>query len=109
MDVDFFATVPQLLQYENIIVFSCSNKYNYSKTIYIDSETKIEILCNNNKHQPFWQKPNNHIQGQGCPQCTESKGESKIKEILQLNNIYYINSVCGNKSFFARKRKEKQC
>jgi hypothetical protein len=29
--------------------------------------------------------------GNGCPQCSESKGEIKIRERLQLNNIYYIS------------------
>lgn len=44
-----------------------NNKYNYSKTIYKNSRTKVEIVCP--KHGTFWQSPSSHIQGNGCPKC----------------------------------------
>ena len=44
-----------------------SNKYDYSKVEYIDSKTKICIICP--KHGEFWQKPSKHIQGDGCAKC----------------------------------------
>lgn len=43
------------------------NKYDYSKVNYINSKTKICIICP--KHGEFWQTPNSHLQGQGCPKC----------------------------------------
>lgn len=44
------------------------NKYNYSNVIYTRNDEKVEIICNTcNTH--FWQKPNNHFLGQGCPTC----------------------------------------
>ena len=51
-------------------------KYDYSKVNYIDSQTKIHIICP--EHGEFWQKPNGHLNGQGCPIC----GTIKIKEKL---------------------------
>ena len=43
------------------------NKYDYSKTVYINSYEKIKIICP--KHGEFWQLPSKHIMGQGCPKC----------------------------------------
>ena len=43
------------------------NIYNYEKTQYIDSTTKVEIICQ--KHGSFFQTPNNHIRGEGCDKC----------------------------------------
>lgn len=42
-------------------------KYDYSKVIYIDYNTKIIIDCH--LHGEFSQTPNNHIGGAGCNKC----------------------------------------
>ena len=39
--------------------------FNYNKSVYIDAKTKIEIICPT--HGSFWQKPNGHLNGNGCP------------------------------------------
>ena len=49
--------------------------YDYSGINYVDTNTKISIVCP--KHGPFWQKPAAHIQGQGCPQCGVERIRSK--------------------------------
>lgn len=43
------------------------NRYDYSKSIYFGCMDKIEVICQ--KHGPFWQMANSHLQGVGCPQC----------------------------------------
>jgi len=43
-------------------------KYNYSKVDYIDSKTKVKIICP--KHRGFEQTPNHHLKGYGCPKCS---------------------------------------
>ena len=43
------------------------NKYVYDKINYIKNNIKICITCP--KHGDFWQTPNGHLQGQGCPTC----------------------------------------
>ena len=48
-----------------------NSKYNYIKVNYIDSKTKIEIMCS--KHGSFEQKPNAHLNGHGCPKCAQDK------------------------------------
>lgn len=41
--------------------------YNYSRVLYINSRTKVIIICN--QHGEFTQTPNKHLAGQGCPKC----------------------------------------
>ena len=41
--------------------------YDYSKVIYIGTQKKVCIICK--EHGEFWQTPNNHLNGQGCPTC----------------------------------------
>ena len=50
------------------------DKYDYSKIQYSNLKTKICIVCP--EHGEFWQQPNAHLNGQGCPQC----GTIKIRE-----------------------------
>jgi very-short-patch-repair endonuclease len=63
-------------------------KYDYSLVNYINKKTPVIIICE--KHGKFSQKPTHHLKKCGCPQCNESKGEQKIKEILETKGIYYI-------------------
>lgn len=60
------------------------NKYKYSNTKYINSRTKVEILCK--KHGPFSQRANNHINGTGCPGCTYGRTIS-IQETAWLDSL----------------------
>ena len=45
------------------------------------------IICP--KHGEFWQKPNDHLNGHGCPECNESKLEKEIEEYLKSENIKF--------------------
>lgn len=63
------------------------DKYNYSNVIYTGKENKVDILCK--KHGVFKQTPHNHLAGNGCPICKESRGESIVSKILMDNNINY--------------------
>jgi hypothetical protein len=80
------------------------NKYDYSLVNYIDSTTKIDIICL--LHGTFNQMPSAHLQGQGCPKCkglsiTEKKTKTTeefinaAKEIhgdkYDYSNINYTN------------------
>ena len=50
-----------------------SNRYDYSRTKYINSKTKVEIICS--EHGPFWLTPEKHTSGEhtrGCPKCSIS-------------------------------------
>jgi len=43
------------------------DKYDYSKVVYIDSETKVIIICK--IHGEFEQLPSDHKKGKGCREC----------------------------------------
>lgn len=47
------------------------SNYIYDTTQYINSQTKLDIICP--KHGSFKQKPTNHLQGQGCPKCSKER------------------------------------
>ena len=66
------------------------DKYDYSKVNYINSKTKVEIVCP--IHGGFWQTPNMHISkqkstagykiGNGCPYCAGTK-KSNTEEFIE--------------------------
>lgn len=44
------------------------DKYDYSKVEYVNTATKVCIICP--VHGEFWQTPNCHLSGCGCPTCS---------------------------------------
>ena len=68
------------------------DKYNYSKVEYINSHTKVCIICP--EHGEFWQTPNEHLSGCGCKECSKeskrSKTEKIVYDLLNENNISFI-------------------
>lgn len=62
-------------------------KYDYSKVAFKNNYTKVNIICD--KHGLFSQRPNDHINGNGCPICRESKGEKKIRLFLEYYEIKF--------------------
>jgi len=55
---------------------------------YKNTYTKISLICP--IHGEFKSKINNILMGTSCPKCNESKGERKIRQWLEKNNINYI-------------------
>ena len=43
------------------------NKFIYDEVVYVDSTTPIKIKCKNN--HAFHMSPNDHLRGNGCPDC----------------------------------------
>lgn len=63
-----------------------NNKYDYSKVKYVNEVTKVCITCP--IHGDFWQRPHNHLNGQGCPEC----GKKYAKEWRKGNFENFIKS-----------------
>lgn len=63
------------------------NFYTYDKAVYTGNNKKLCITCP--KHEDFYQTPNNHLNGHGCPHCNSSKGELAVQRWLIQNNIPY--------------------
>ena len=63
--------------------------YDYSEVDYVNSHTDVKILCKK-CGEYFYQRPNNHINGQGCPNChIVSRGEEFTISFLNTNNISF--------------------
>lgn len=66
------------------------NKYDYSKVKYINSNTKITIICP--EHGEFEQRPANHLSGQGCPKCRlvgQTRLFNKLKQTFPNEEIIW--------------------
>jgi len=61
--------------------------YDYSKSNYKGRIYKIIIKCK--LHGIFYQEPNSHLKGSGCPKCKKSKGEMAIENYLSSKKFLY--------------------
>ena len=52
------------------------DKYDYSKVEYVNSNTKVRIICP--IHGEFLQTPCNHLNGQTCYKCSRESKRTKI-------------------------------
>ena len=77
-------TNEQFIKESNIVH---DNKYNYKNVEYKTNQTKVVINCP--IHGDFNQIPLSHLQGSGCPNCNESKGEKEISKFLDKYDILY--------------------
>ena len=87
------------------------NKYDYSKVNYIDTKTKVCIICP--EHGEFYLKPGSHINNKnGCPKC----GKIKLSNSLKLTTEEFIKrakEIHGNKYDYSKvkynSQKDKVC
>ena len=58
-------------------------KYDYSRVDYVNSHTKVCIICP--EHGEFWQRAYERIQGRGCPKCSHlvSKAENELYDFVK--------------------------
>ena len=74
--------------------------YNYDKTIYKNSRTKIAIKCK--KHGVFYQEPASHLRGNGCPICAKENNkktrEQFITNSIQIHQNLYDYSLVDYKN-----------
>jgi very-short-patch-repair endonuclease len=59
-----------------------NNKYDYSKCVYVNNRTKMEIICP--IHGSFYQSSSVHMKGHGCSYCTKNK---------KMNNLSFIEKA----------------
>ena len=81
------------------------DKYDYSKVEYINSKTKVCIICP--KHGEFWQLPYSHLKGNGCPNCVKNK---KLTQYEFLEKAKYIhNNFYDYSKVIYKNTEEKVC
>ena len=69
-------------------------KYNYSNVKYVNSQSKVCIICP--EHGEFWQTPNNHLNGKGCPKC------SRLHKLTTKEFIERAKNIHGNKYDYSK-------
>lgn len=75
------------------------DKYDYSRTDYVNNRTKVCIICP--KHGEFWQKPHDHLDYCGCPICAMKNRKEKLKKSL-INFIEKAIEIHGNKYDYSK-------
>jgi len=61
--------------------------YDYSKVDYVDSKTKVIIICK--EHGEFRQKTYVHLYGHGCSKCSKENKRSNTQEFIKKSHILY--------------------
>jgi hypothetical protein len=56
-------------------------KYIYSKSSYVSNVKKINIICK--IHGSFYQTPNSHLNGSGCPKCAIQNSKLSTKKFVE--------------------------
>ena len=74
---------------ESIIIHE--DKYDYSGVEYNGAKIKVKIFCRKCERY-FFQTPDNHLRGNGCPACNESKGEIRVAKYLKEKNIEFVKN-----------------
>lgn len=70
------------------------NSYNYEKSIYSGAKAKLEIICH--IHGSFFQTPQKHLSGQGCPKCGNAR-KNKERTLTFDDIVVRANKIHGNK------------
>jgi len=68
-------------------------KYNYDCVQYTNTRDKVKIVCTD--HGPFYQSPNSHLSGRGCPHCSVSVSSGHL-EIHEYIKSFYSGDVLIN-------------
>jgi len=63
------------------------NEFDYSKSIYVNSEEKIIVTCK--KHGDWLTTSANHLAGTKCPNCNNSFAEISMSKLLKSLNINF--------------------
>ena len=66
-----------------------NNKYNYSLVEYVDSVTKVNIICP--IHGVFEITPNKHLKKRGCSKCSFDERFGTTKEFIDKSNVIHNN------------------
>jgi hypothetical protein len=93
-------------------------KYDYSLVEYVDSSTKVKIICP--KHGVFEQTPSKHLIGQKCRKCAYDNKKLNVQDFIEKSNkihnfkydyslVQYVNNstkvkiICPEHGIFEQK------
>ena len=70
------------------------DKYDYSKVKYVNTSTKVCIVCP--EHGEFQQTPNDHLGGKGCPNCKGLTKQYKFNLLQEFESEYELRAFLKN-------------
>lgn len=79
------------------------DEYDYSKVNYVDSKTKVCIICP--EHGEFWQIPSSHLAGSKCPMCNSlysAKHKLTTEEFIERSKKIHGNKYDYSKVDYKR-------
>ena len=76
------------------------DKYNYSKVDYVNSATKVCIICP--EHGEFWQMPSSHLRGKGCTECGQIEMWNKRGRMTTEKIVEKFTFVHGHKYDYSK-------
>jgi hypothetical protein len=77
-----------------------NNFYTYENSIFNGVREKLLVTCP--IHRDFSVTPDNHLRGRGCPSCNNSRGETKIENILIKLGVPFSKQIRFNDCKFKR-------
>lgn len=89
-----------------------NNQYDYSKVIYVNNSTNVEIICK--KHGSFFVRPNDHTSKKRyCPHCTQETQSDSIdfvRQEIEKRGGLLLNSMSDDLSYIkTEQRIEVKC
>lgn len=79
------------------------HNYDYKNVKYDTAKTKVEIICKD--HGSFYQRPNDHLNGHGCPKCgNEQKRIKQQIDFFQLSIEKYDDLYDYSESVYINNR-----
>lgn len=70
------------------------DRYDYSQSVFTKMKDKIKIICK--EHGEFFQSPEKHLLGQGCPVCGKQQ-RSKMRSLTFTEFVNRSNETHDNK------------
>ena len=80
-----YSKKPIKINWKEDFIKKHGDRYDYSKSIYLNCETKIEVICR--EHGSFFIKPSNHLTGHNCYKCSFEVYDTETF-IDKVNNVF---------------------
>lgn len=79
------------------------DRYDYSKSIYINNKTKLSIICK--EHGEYMMSPSHHYNGHGCSSCSNNYRKTN-EEFINLCNILHSDKYLYNLTNYKSNKKK---
>ena len=100
-----------LTNYEFIdkCILKFGDRFQYDSVNYVNSHINVNINCR--QHGGFMMKPNNHLNGQGCPKCGKDKIKLKVCDFINRSFITHGNKYiyCLPNDIHSKSKVEIKC